>query len=157
MSTNHSEATSRGDILYETCLILVKHFENILKLSETGHGFTTRVFNHILHPEHIFVYAGTSTKVTEKTQTHPEHVVPCAVMIKECQRLILAGTHTHEEIAVMLKKHWKLAIITKAEQEFIDYELKYKSTMPSGWNFETGDTFERLRLANIQLVIDEQQ
>lgn len=116
-----------------------------------GYGFNTRIFSHILHPEKEFVFVGYSEKVTEETPIHPEHVVPCATLILECKRLIGAGTHTDEQIAALLRKHWKLVFITKEEQRLLDFELGYRSTMPDGWTFENGDTFERLHRANITL------
>ena len=42
----------------------------------------------------------------------------------------------------MLMKHWKVALITKDQAREIDRH--YKSEMPEGWTFETGDTMARL-------------
>lgn len=142
------------DVVYETCLLLVGHFRNLIQLSENGFGFNTRIFSHMLHPEKEFVYAGHSEKVTIETPTHPEHVVPCATLITECQRLIRAGIHSDEAIAVLLQKHWKVASITKEEQQILDSKSKldYKSKMPANWTFETGNTFARFEEAKIVLV-----
>lgn len=143
-----------SDIVYETSLLLVTHFRNLIRLSKNGYGFNSRIFSHMLHPEKEFIYAGRSEKVTAETPTHPEHVVPCAVLRDECKRLIKAGTHSDEQIALLLQKHWKIAIITKKEQETLDFNsnLGYKSKMPVDWTFETGDTFERFKRANIILL-----
>ncbi len=141
-----------SDIVYETCLLLVTHFQNLVQLSKNGFGFNSRIFSHMLHPEKEFVYAGRSEKVTAETPIHPEHVVPCTILITECKRLIKAGTHSDKQIALLLQKHWKIAIITKKEQETLDFELGYKSIMPNGWTFETGGTFERFEHANIILL-----
>lgn len=140
------------DVVYVTCLLLVAHFRNLIQLSKSGFGFNTRIFSHMLHPEKEFVYAGQSELVTIDTPTHPEHVVPCATLISECQRLIKAETHSDEQIARLLKSHWKLATITKKEQLTLDFELGYKSKMPDGWTFETGSTFERFERAKIRLI-----
>ncbi len=142
------------DVVYATCILLVAHFRNLIQLSKNGLGFHTRIFSHMLHPEKEFIYAGQSEKVTTETPTHPEHVVPCAVLVTECQRLIKAGTHSDEEIAVLLKKHWKIATITQEERQFLDGKsnLGYKSKMPINWTFETGNTFARLEEAKIVLV-----
>lgn len=139
------------DIVYETSLLLVAHFRNLIHLSKSGFGFNTRIFSHVLHPESEFVYAGQSEKVTNETPIHPEHVVPCATLITECKRLIKAETHSNEQIAILLRKHWKIATITKEEQKILDFKLGYKSKMPEGWTFETGNTFERFERANIRL------
>ncbi len=149
--TNTVDFNGEHAVVRATCLLLVQHFRNLMELSDSGYGFHTRIFSHILHPEHRFVYAGQSEQVTADTPTHPEHVVPCATLIEECKRLISTGTHTDEQIANLLQKHWKLAIITKKEQMMLDYDHGYKSTMPKNWSFETGDTFERFKLANINL------
>lgn len=140
-------------VVKSTCLLLVRHFRNLIESdsNNSGYGFNTRIFSHILHPEKEFVFAGCSEQVTDETPIHPEHVVPCATLILECKRLIRAGMHTDEQIAFLLQKHWRLAFITKKEQRILDFELGYKSTMPEGWSFESGDTFERFHLANISI------
>ena len=147
-----SQNVDKDDIVYKTCLLLVTHFRNLLVHSEDNLGFHTRIFSHFLHPEEKFVFAGKSKMVTSDTPTHPEHVVPCAVLINECKRLINEGQLSYSQIAKLLRKHWRLARITKAEQAKLDFELGHKSTMPSGWRFETGNTFERFRLAEIELL-----
>ncbi|WP_146164454.1 hypothetical protein [Agitococcus lubricus] len=140
-----------SDIVYKTCLLLVHHFHNLIYHSDRKTGFHTRIFSHVLHPEKAFVYVGQSEKVTAETPTHLEHVVPCAILISECKRLIKAGNHTLQDIAVLLQTHWNVAIITKKEQTFLDVDLGYKSTMPDGWTFETGNTLARFELAKIRL------
>ena len=152
MQNTPSQNVDKDDIVYKTCLLLVTHFRNLLVHSEDNLGFHTRIFSHFLHPEEKFVFAGKSKMVTSDTPTHPEHVVPCAVLINECKRLINEGQLLDSQIAKLLRKHWRLARITKAEQAKLDFELGHKSTMPSGWRFETGNTFERFRLAEIELL-----
>lgn len=141
---------TQHQIVYKTCLLLVRHFKNLTELD--SYGFNSRIFEHMLHPERHFVFAGTSASVTPDAKTHPEHIVPCAVMIHECKRLIKEGLLPEEEIAALLQKHWKVAIITKEEQKCLDFEKGLKSTMPDGWRFEDGDTFARLNNAGIRLV-----
>lgn len=141
------------NIVQKTCCLLISHFRNLVE--HGGFGFHTRLFSHMLHPEHRFVFAGESQAVTEGTSRHPEHVVPCAKLITECQRLIREGSLSDEEIASLLSKHWKVATITKEEQRLLDYELGLKSDMPSGWRFEDGDTFARFSLAGIVLASRE--
>lgn len=145
--------TENSDIVLKTCRLLVSHFRNLVEHGDLG--FHTRLFSHMLHPEPRFVFAGVSQAVTEDTPTHPEHVVPCAKLITECQRLIREGILSDEEIASLLAKHWKVATITKEEQRRLDYELGFKSDMPPEWRFEDGDTFARLSRAGIVLVSRE--
>jgi len=140
--------SSNSEIVLKTCRLLVSHFRHCL---EYGRGFHSRLFEHMLHPEIQFVFVGKSVSISKDTPTHPEHVVPCAFMINECTRLIKEGV-SDELIASLLEKHWKLALISKEEQRRLDCELGLKSTMPLGWRFEDGDTFARLKLANIELA-----
>lgn len=136
-------------VVLKTCTLLVAHFRN---LHEQGSkGFHTRLFSHMLHPEQHFVFAGRSAAVQPGIPTHPEHVVPCAVLISECRRLITEGA-TDAHIAALLAKHWKVATITKKEQQDLDSKLGFKSRMPPGWRFEDGDTFARLHAAEITLT-----
>lgn len=136
-------------VVLATCALLVAHFRNLHE--QGGKGFHTRLFSHMLHPEQHFVFAGRSAAVQPGVPTHPEHVVPCAVLISECRRLITEGA-TDTYITTLLAKHWKVATITKAEQQRLDIALGYKSKMPTGWRFEDGDTFARLQTADIALT-----
>ncbi len=106
----------------------------------------------MLHWEYDFVGIGTSKEAADKGEFHPEHVVPCAVMITEVKRLISEGILSDDEIAKLLKKHWKIARITKDQAKYIDYKLGLKSSMPDGWSFEGGDTLARLKEANISII-----
>ena len=142
---------NKDEVVYETCLLLVRHFKNLLEYKING--FNTRIFSHMLHPERDFVFLGTSVEATTASRLHPEHVVPCAVLIVECCRLISAGK-PDAMVAELLKKHWKIAYITKEQAYELDHTRGWKSTMPPDWNFETGNTLERLDRANIQLIGD---
>jgi len=107
----------------------------------------------MLHPEKEFVYLGVSTELNNGEKHHHEHVVPCVVLIVECFRLINEN-HSDEYIAELLKKHWKVAHITKNQALKLDQELRLKNTMPKEWSFETGDTLARLKVAGIVLRDD---
>lgn len=142
---------NREEAVYKTCLLLVQHFRNMSSHSDMRNteslgqaGFHTRIFSHMLHPEKEFVFAGISTELKVGEKHHSEHVVPCVVLITECRRLI-NNNHSDEYIAKLLQKHWKVAHITKEESQKLDLNkaLGLKSTMPEGWNFETGNTLAR--------------
>ncbi len=66
--------------------------------------------------------------------------------------MIREAKFADHEIAGLLKKHWKVANITKDEQHKLDHEYCLKSEMPYDWRFEDGDTFARLKLAGISLI-----
>ncbi|MCF7977140.1 MAG: hypothetical protein K9L82_03840 [Chromatiaceae bacterium] len=139
----------KDELVYLTSLLLVKHFKNLVGAGNIG--FNSRIFQHMLHWEYEFVGIGQSVDVIDGVDVHPEHVVPCAVMIDECRRLIEEKQLSDEEIAKFLQKHWKIVKITKEQARYIDFQLGYKSKMPSGWKFETGETLARLTEANIDI------
>lgn len=143
----------KNEVVHETCLLLVRHFRNLIAYGQVseGYGFNTRVFSHMLHPEDKFVFIGTSIDLEEGEKPHPEHVVPCAVLIAECCRLI-ESNQPDEYIAKLLQKHWKVAHIRKEQAAKLDSkETGLKSTMPPGWSFENGDSLARLEEVRIVL------
>ena len=140
---------NKEELVNRTCVILVRHFANLV---DYGDGFHTRIFEHVLHPEYDFVGVGMSQEAVKSEHRYPEHVVPCAVLVQETRRLIEGGKHSVEEIAQLLRKHWKVALLSREQSRYIDHHLHYKSSMPDGWDFETGDTFARLIAANIVLI-----
>lgn len=94
-----------------------------------------------------------SKEVVNGATPHPEHVVPCSVIIWESIRLLEEGK-SHEEIAKLIAKHWKIVFISKEEASFIDTKkgLNLQHNMPANWDFETGDSFDRLKLAKIEVL-----
>lgn len=140
------------EILESACNALVGLFRD--QVQSGRNCVHSRIFNYVLHPEANYVGCGRSISLSEEEKAHPEHIVPCSVLVGESFRLIKEGVRSDEEIAGMLQRHWKIAQITKAEARFLDSDLKLKSKMPSGWRFEDGDTFARLDAAGITLVSD---
>lgn len=145
-----SSKFSKDEILFRACKLLVMHFKN--NIEEGREVMHTRIFNYFLHPEEMFVYYGASQAVTSNTKNHIEHAVPCAVLINESFRIIKENSLQDEELANLLKKHWKIVKITKSESQKLDFELGLKSTMPESWSFEAGNTFERFKKAKIDIV-----
>lgn len=143
---NKAESVNRASLL------LVNHFSDCLERG--GKGLHTRIFNYILHPEYDYVGIGSSQEVINGEPAHPEHIVPCAVLINESCKLINQGENL-EDVAALLSKHWKIGMISKKQAHFIDSKagLGLKNKMPDGWSFKTGDTFDRLSLANIKLIM----
>ncbi len=145
---------NREDLVYATCLLLVKHYRNLAAYeANSGErlGYHTRVFTPLLHPERKFCYLGQSEKVTQENK-YLEHVVPCGYMMNELERLIKEGKHSDEELARALQKNWKVADLTEEETQKLNVELKLKSTMPEGWDFMTGNPEDRLTQAGIKLI-----
>ncbi len=137
--------------VYATSRLLVEHFKNIHSLDSGGLGFHSRLFSHALHPEEKFILEGQSQGVIAGEPSRLEHLVPCMVLFTETTRLLKEGRLTSDEIAQLLQKHWRVARITKKEQETLDNERGLKSSMPPGWNYETGSTLARLEAAKIVL------
>lgn len=147
---------TKSELIQTACERLIYHFAMLNQCEETGgYGFHTRIFSHYLHPEARFVYAGKSRDIEVGAPQRLEHVVPCAVLISESNRLISEGKLPQSEIAKLLAKHWKVAHISKREQQRMDYEQGMKSQMPQGWTFEDGDTMARLDQAGISLLSDQ--
>ena len=146
---------NKQESVYKTSLVLVEHFLNYIEQKKLGvHlGVHSRILSYILHPEVEFVTVGRSQKVADGAISHPEHIVPCSIIIWESIRLLEEGK-SKEEVAKLIAKHWKIVLISKDEANFIDTKkgLNLKSSMPDNWNFETGDSFERLNLAGIQVL-----
>jgi hypothetical protein len=145
--------------VYKTALLLVEHFSHFEQRRKIDLDYTgrhTRLFQNILHPEWYFVGYGKTKETLTDNEMYPEHVVPCTVLMDECERLIADGM-AYEEIAKLLVKHWKIVYITYAQAKSLDTRsgINLKSKMPEGWRFETGDTFARLKLANI--IKDEKE
>lgn len=138
-----------SQFVYATCRLLVEHFRNIDSLDSNGLGFHSRLFSHILHPEEKFILEGCSEGAIARRPTRLEHLVPCVVLFTETKRLLREGRLTGDEIAKLLQKNWRVARITKAEQELLDNV--HKSTMPTGWDYETGSPLARLLIAKIEL------
>lgn len=141
---------SNDEIVYRTCKTVVQLIRN--HFDEDRGGIHSRVFSHMLHPERNFVCIGQSEAVRSGEKAHPEHVVPCKVLIQEILRLLSEKRLPDDEIATLLQKHWKIALISKEQAKHIDFDLAFKSKMPNGWKFETGDTLARLQSAKISLV-----
>ncbi len=141
---------SKEELVYRTCVLLIQHFRNLLQAGIGG--FNSRIFQYMLHWEYDFVGVGQSAEVTNESGYHPEHVVPCAVLIEETCRLIKENVLNDTEIAKLLQKHWKIARITKEQAKQIDFGLGHKSTMSPGWCFESGETLARLNAVKITLL-----
>jgi hypothetical protein len=144
-----NQLIEKDRIHYRACKALVGLFRD--QVEEGSKCVHSRIFNYVLHPESKYVNCGSSREASSGSPTHPEHVVPCAFLIKECFRLIEENSFSDEEIAKLLQKHWKIATISKAEAKKLDSELGLKSKMPEGWRLEEGDTLARLELAGITI------
>jgi hypothetical protein len=140
----------KEQVVYRTALQLVEHFSDCLQTEKRG--VHSRIFSHLLNPEQYFVAIGQSQEVIDGAPPHVEHIVPCAVLINESFKLI-ENNEPKEDIAKLIVKHWKIAIISKEQAKHLDTKegLGLKNTMPEGWDYKTGNTYARLEVAGIKL------
>jgi hypothetical protein len=142
---------SKEEFIFEICLVFIQHLKVCI---EYGSGWNTDIFMHLLNKkEENLISLGISELVNNNTETHLEHVVPRLVLLQETRRLIEEKSLKNTEIAHLLQKHWKVARISKDEQQKLDLKskLNLKQTMPEGWTFENGDTLARFKKADIVL------
>ncbi|NEX60049.1 DNA translocase FtsK [Noviherbaspirillum galbum] len=83
--------------------------------------------------------------------THPEHVVPCAFILKNCVDLF-EQEWSVDEVAWLLQRMLGVVNITFDERDALDNgENNLKFTMPSNWHPLTGCVYARLHDKNIDL------
>ena len=148
---------AKEELVFKSCLLLVLHIKDLITHEKrTGKriGYHSRIFQHFLHPEKKFVLLGESRKINENKDSdhHPEHIVPCAYMIKELERLLKEEKYSDECLARALQKHWKIVHITREEAKRLDTDLKLKDKMPDGWDFMESCSEARLKKARIEIV-----
>ncbi|MFP4333515.1 MAG: hypothetical protein ACLFQJ_09455 [Campylobacterales bacterium] len=105
----------------------------------------SRVYDYLIRDEVITI--GRSKKGSE----HREHIVPCVVLTNEIFLMFDRGASA-EDAFLMLDKYLYIAIISKEEQRYMDYDLKLKTTMPDGWRFGIDSPMSRLEVAGIELI-----
>ena len=107
-------------------------------------GIHSRLLEYLI--EDAFVEVGESLK----GRGHREHIIPLT-MIRDQAIKMFNQNYLVEDVAEMIEKNLKLVHITKNEQQYLDNELGYKTSMPQGWKFGD-DPFARLSKANIKRV-----
>jgi hypothetical protein len=109
----------------------------------------TRLLLPPLVPEE-YVLVGESLAGNE----YSEHVVPRVAICRLCHDIFersQAGTDLGVgEAAALIQRLLKIVRITRAEQQRIDHELRWKLCMPPGWDPVTGSPFARLDQAGIR-------
>ena len=136
-----SEKYTASELMDRACYRIAWNIHHMW--SETGTS-DTRLFMEPIIPE-SFVTVGKSRKGADRK----EHVVPRRVLCEECHKMF-GEKASIDEVAIVIKKYLKIVLISKAEQEHLDYELGLKQSMPPGWSFKNGNPFHRLEFANIE-------
>lgn len=95
---------------------------------------------------------------SKKGRGHKEHLVPCALLRDRAFAMFWEGrdaekdiNETEKDVAEMLERFLAIAHIHPDEAHHLDHELGLKTTMPKGWNWETGLVEARLIEAEIKL------
>jgi hypothetical protein len=136
MVNETSPKFSREELIQRAFLRIARNVHD----KETGRS-DTRLFLEPLIPR-SFVIVGQS----KAGGYYKEHVVPRVVILKKCHEMFANG-ESIEAVAEFIRKFLKVVLISNAEQEKVDLNIKQK--MPDGWSFESGDVFQRLRSADI--------
>lgn len=77
-------------------------------------------------------------------------MVPCALIRDKAFEMFWNGK-TVEDVALMVGRLLRIAHITKEEACALDHKKGLKTSMPSGWDFETDSILARLEAAEIKL------
>jgi hypothetical protein len=81
--------------------------------------------------------------------TYREHIVPCVLIHNRAIEMTLANEPI-TKVAHMIAANLAIVLISNAEQQVVDIQNKWRTTMPEGWNF--GDSpFARLEQSGIIL------
>ncbi len=111
---------------------------------EEGRVGSTRIFEHVVPDEWIICGQSSSGG------NYREHVVPCSLIRDQSIKMYQSGKSV-EEVARMIERHLAIVIISDEERNRLDNKCGWKTTMPSGWEFEVGDPFARLTMAGISI------
>lgn len=108
---------------------------------------STRVFEHIVPDE--WLISGHSTSGGKCR----EHVVPCALIRDQSIDMYQRGKSILD-VSSMIEKYLAIVLISKDEKKRLDNELGWKTTMPPGWSFNSGNRYARLIEAKIPFVVN---
>jgi hypothetical protein len=88
-----------------------------------------------------------------------EHAVPCEMIVKKAVKMYQDDRASVVDVAKMIRRNLTIVLMsdvrpdkdTKSERERLD--AKYKTTMPAGWDFETGHPLARFRSVDPQIPV----
>lgn len=139
---------SDAELLDRACLRVAMVIRRMWE--EHGHSHS-RLLDSPLIPDRL-VIAGRSRAFAGKGRR--EHVVPCAVIVKECHAMLERGERD-AAIAAFIRDHNRIVLVTHEEARRLDAAdaVGHRQTMPADWVFD-GDLFRRLNLAGIEWAPD---
>lgn len=104
----------------------------------------SRVFDTLVPIRYTFV--GTSLK----GGSYKERIVPCAYL-RDLASFQFEKGRSLDDVANMLDRLLKVAIITKDEQKALDQDLRLRNRMPENWDPDTDSPFARFQAAGIEI------
>ena len=137
-----------------TCLLLIQHYRNIIKLRESTNesiGYHSRLLERMLHPEERLILKGFSKRAKEENRIYKEHIVPLGYLANEIWKVLEENKLSDQECADLLYKHLGIAIITPDEARLVDVENGLKVCMPERWVFGKDDPLDRFKHCGIEL------
>ncbi len=160
MSFTNEQLKALDEFVYKTCALAVQHIKNVVELREAQDktlGYHSRFLERLLHPENVLIYKGTSqAALADSAPTRKEHIVPMTYLQDSIWTLIEEGEKDDEQLALLLKSHLGIAIITADEAHKLDTKpLLLKNGMPKGWQLGTDDPLDRLHAAGVVLLDDD--
>ncbi|MEL5848967.1 MAG: hypothetical protein U7M05_06320 [Candidatus Igneacidithiobacillus chanchocoensis] len=113
---------------------------------ETGNSDTRLFLEPMIPNKFVLVWRSTGGH-------YNEHVVPRVLLCQICHEILAIDSSgkSLKRISEIIKKHLKVVQITKEEQQKLDRE--FKVSMPPGWDYESGDTFARLKEVGIEFTL----
>jgi len=113
-------------------------------LWKDGRGAHSRLFETLVGDDDIVI--GTSVE----GGGYREHVVPCC-LIRDIAFDMYDKQRTVDDVAEMVGRLLRIAYITKKEANRLNTKLGLRTSMPAGWDPETGSVMARLDAAKIEL------
>jgi hypothetical protein len=158
-----------NSFLFKACRLYVEHLYNAndflsarIKHNNDHRlkGVSSRLLQHLLHPEQDLVFKGMSKSYfLSKQHLHVEHIVPMVFiqnMIFDVLEDKVTIEHSSKDnlIDALAKKVYQclgIAFITKEESKLLDKAGSLKQSMPASWE-ESNDPICRLHAVGIELV-----
>ncbi|OGQ52435.1 MAG: hypothetical protein A3J24_13240 [Deltaproteobacteria bacterium RIFCSPLOWO2_02_FULL_53_8] len=134
--------TDVNEVIDRSYIRLARYIRQIYAGGAQGH---TRVFDYFIPLESI------PTGRSHSGISHPEHVVPCAVILKTCLDYFAQNGQSLDEVVKLIRKLLVIVYIAEEERKTLDTgSSALKDKMPPGWDLENGCIFARLHSAKIE-------
>jgi len=112
---------------------------------ERGHS-DTRLLQPPLIPDDVVIIG--SSKLGAETK---EHIIPRKVIVDKCHQMFRNG-QDDSAAKTLIQENVRIIYISKKEAQTLNNsdQLNLRQCMPSGWTFETGDKYARIKMAGIE-------